>query len=207
MSVSAGAQSFLDEKTVDPNPIRQFEQWLAEARAARVPEPHAMALATATTAGKPSVRMVYLKGVDERGFLFYTQHESRKGRELAENPWASLAFRWIEIERQIRIDGSVSRASREETCAYYEELSPDSQINIWASRQSEPVVDRAALEKRFAEVSSNSTSPLPCPPHWGGYRVRPTRIEFWRGRENPLHDRICYTLEANDQWKIVRLSP
>jgi pyridoxamine 5'-phosphate oxidase len=197
----------LDEHTVDPNPIKQFEKWFDEAREARLPEPHAMAMATADRSGRPSVRMVYLKGVDERGFLFYTNYESRKGRELAENPWASLAFHWVGLERQIRIDGSVSKTSPEESDAYYDSRPLDSQLSVWALRQSEIISDRAALDRQFEEAREKFKNGVNRPPHWGGYRIRPTQVEFWQGRENPLHDRLCYLLQPDGDWKIVRLTP
>lgn len=201
------ALSSLTEADVDPDPVRQFERWFADAVAAQVPEPNAMTLATATRDGVPSARIVLLKGVDARGFVFYTDYRSRKGAELTENPLAALTFLWKEIERQVRITGAVSRVSAEESDAYFQTRPPGSQLGAWASTQSAVIASREELEERLREVVSRfADRDVPLPPHWGGFRVVPDEIEFWQGRESRLHDRLRYTHEASG-WSIVRLSP
>jgi pyridoxamine 5'-phosphate oxidase len=198
----------LKESDVDPNPLKQFDQWFQQALAAGLPEPNAMTLATATLDGKPSARIVLLKGLDERGFVFFTNYESQKGRELSANPQAALVCYWIELERQVRINGWVSCVSVEESEEYFRSRPLGSQLGAWASRQSEIVSGRQILEDRLEALTHEYRSkPIPLPPYWGGYRVAPETIEFWQGRPNRLHDRLRYTLQSNSQWLIERLSP
>ncbi|GAA0925384.1 pyridoxine/pyridoxamine 5'-phosphate oxidase [Virgisporangium aurantiacum] len=185
-----------------------FSAWLAAAVAADLPEPNAMVLATADGQGRPSARTVLLKGYDERGFVFYTNYNSRKGVELAANPHASLVFLWLPVSRQVRVEGTCSPVSRAETEAYFALRPRGSQLGAWASPQSAVVGSRAeldeaarAVEERFAE-----TPDVPPPPHWGGYRVRPDTVEFWQGRQDRMHDRIRYS-RAADEWKVERLAP
>lgn len=201
------ALATLEERDVDPDPIRQFERWFADAAAARVPEPNAMTLSTATRDGVPSARIVLLKGVDANGFAFYTDYRSRKGAELAENPLAALTFLWKEIERQVRITGSVSRVSVEESEAYFRTRPPGSRLGAWASHQSAVLASREELEARVQDVAGRfPDGDVPLPPHWGGFRVTPDEIEFWQGRPSRLHDRLLYR-GAESGWEISRLSP
>ena len=198
----------LKESDLDSNPFRQFDKWFQQALAAGLPEPNAMTLATATLDGKPSARVVLLKGFDEQGFVFFTNYESQKGRELAANPQAALVCYWIELERQVRISGQVSRVSAEESEAYFRSRPLGSQLGAWASQQSEVVGGRKILEDRLEQLTQEyQTKPVPLPPYWGGYRVAPETIEFWQGRPNRLHDRLRYTLQSSSQWLIERLSP
>jgi pyridoxamine 5'-phosphate oxidase len=198
----------LKESDLDSNPFKQFDKWFQQALAAGLPEPNAMTLATATLAGKPSARIVLLKGFDERGFVFFTNYESQKGRELLANPQAALVCYWIELERQVRISGRVSRVSAEESEEYFQSRPLGSQLGAWASQQSEVVGGRKTLEERLEQLTREyQTKPVPLPPYWGGYRVAPETIEFWQGRPNRLHDRLRYTLQANSHWLIERLSP
>jgi pyridoxamine 5'-phosphate oxidase len=201
-------QRGLDEGDVDVDPFRQFAAWFDEARAASPIEPNAMALATVGADGRPSLRMVLLKGADERGFVFYTNYESRKGRELADTPWAALTFFWPEMERQIRIEGRVEPVSAEESDAYFHSRPVGSQLSASASRQSEVIAGREDLEQRVAALSAQyQDQEIPRPENWGGFRVIPDAIEFWQGRANRLHDRLRYRLLASDDWQIERLSP
>jgi pyridoxamine 5'-phosphate oxidase len=190
------------------NPITQFQQWFDEAVAANLRDVNAMSLATASPDGAPDVRVVLLKGADERGFVFYTNYGSDKGQQLAANPRVALNFFWEQLERQIRIHGSVERTSREESETYFHSRPIGSQLGAWASAQSEVITDRAALEANLAQVTERFVGgAIPLPPHWGGYRVKPETIEFWQGRTNRLHDRLRYTLQGDGAWSIERLSP
>ena len=199
--------SSLKEADVDTDPIRQFERWFADALAAQVLEPNAMTLSTASRDGVPSGRIVLLKGVDARGFAFYTDYRSRKSAELAENPLAALTFLWKEIERQVRITGSVSRVSAEESESYFRSRPVGSRIGAWASHQSAVIPNRSDLEERVRTVNERfANTDVPLPSHWGGFRVMPDEIEFWQGRSDRLHDRIRYRRE-DPAWVIERLSP
>jgi pyridoxamine 5'-phosphate oxidase len=196
----------LDESQVDRDPMKQFGVWMVEAIHAQVPEPTAMTLATADAKGRPSARVVLLKGMDGGGFVFYTNYMSRKGRELAANPQAALTFMWKELERQVRIEGKVEKVTAEESRAYYATRPLGSRIGAWASPQSEPIENRAWLEERWAALSKEYGENPALPPHWGGYRVVPDYLEFWQGRLSRLHDRIVYA-RAGDGWKLSRLAP
>lgn len=198
----------LREDEVDPDPILQFQVWFTQALAAGMAEPNAMTLATATPDGRPSARMVLIKGADARGFVFYTNYHSRKGHELEHNPYAALVFYWAELERQIRIEGRIEHVSAAESDAYYHSRPIGSQIGAWASAQSKVIPNREVLERRASELTSQyGAGPVPRPPHWGGYRVVPDSIEFWQGRASRLHDRLRYTRGADGNWLIERLSP
>jgi len=197
----------LDEKTIDRDPIRQFQTWLNEAFAAKLPLAEAMTLATATPDGKPSARMVLLKQVDHDGFVFYTNYNSTKARQLDANPYAALVFFWVQFDRQVRVEGSISKTSAEESRAYFSTRPRESQIGAWASEQSEEIASRAALEERAVELEKQyGGRDIDCPEHWGGYRLKPERIEFWKSRIGRLHDRILYQREG-DSWTIIRLAP
>lgn len=201
-------QRGLDEGDMDADPIRQFQTWFDAARAASPFEPNAMALATVGADGRPSVRMVLLKGLDERGFVFYTNYESRKGRELEGTPWAALDFFWPEMERQVRVEGNIARVTAEESDNYFHSRPVGSQLGATASHQSEIISGRDVLERRVAELGEQyRDQEIPRPEYWGGYRVVPDFIEFWQGRLNRLHDRLRYRLSADGSWKIERLSP
>jgi pyridoxamine 5'-phosphate oxidase len=198
----------LDERTVDRNPIRQFKDWYADALGLNEPFADAMALATATSEGKPAVRIVLLKDVDEKGFVFYTNYSSRKGGEVAGNPFGALLFFWRELHRQVRIEGGLSAVSPEESDAYFASRPRESQIGALASPQSKVIPDRDTLERAFQDIDRRyRDAPVPRPPHWGGFRLAPSRIEFWQGRDARLHDRIEYLLEQNGSWLIRRLAP
>ena len=198
----------LRESSLEPSPFKQFEKWFGEAAAAQPTEPNAMTLATATKDGLPSARMVLLKGFDDLGFVFFTNYESQKGRELEENPQAALVFYWPELERQVRVTGEVSRVTREESEAYFQSRPVGSRLGAWASHQSQVIPNREALEKRLEELTNNYQGrDIPLPPYWGGYRLTPRVIEFWQGRPNRLHDRLRYTRQGDGRWLIERLSP
>jgi pyridoxamine 5'-phosphate oxidase len=198
----------LSVSDVNSNPFIQFRQWFDQALATQVPEPNAMTLATATPDGKPSARMVLLKGFDQRGFVFYTNYNSHKGQELAENPQASLVFWWVELERQVRISGRVEKVSENESDEYFYSRPLNSRLSAWASRQSEVIESREVLEQRMHELQIQyQNQDVPRPRYWGGLRVIPIEIEFWQGRSNRLHDRLLYTRLDDGSWKIVRLSP
>jgi pyridoxamine 5'-phosphate oxidase len=197
----------LTEGDLDPDPIRQFHHWFEEATLAEIPEPNAMALATATSQGHPSVRMVLLRGCDERGFAFFTNYDSRKGRELDANPHAALVFYWHDLERQVRVEGKVERVSAEESDRYFASRPIGSRLAAWASRQSEVIPNREVLEARCRKLESQfPEGQIPRPDNWGGYRVVPQVIEFWQGRPSRLHDRLRYR-QRDGGWLIERLSP
>jgi pyridoxamine 5'-phosphate oxidase len=198
----------LKESDTDPNPIEQFRRWFDEALAADLHEPNAMTVATATPGARPSARIVLLKGFDERGFVFYTNYEGRKSGELETNPYAALVFYWGELARQVRIEGRVSRASEEESDAYFAGRPRGSQLGAWVSEQSRPVEGRGTLEERMRELEAEYEGrEVPRPPFWGGYRVEPETIEFWQGRENRLHDRLRYRRSDDGGWRRERLQP
>jgi pyridoxamine 5'-phosphate oxidase len=197
----------LRAEDLDPDPIRQFHAWWQAAERAGLPAPEAAAVATATPDGRPSCRMVLVKSVDARGFVFYTNYDSRKGRELAVNPHAALLFHWEALGRQVRVEGPVTRTSREETTAYAHSRDRSSQLSALASEQSRPVADRATLERRIAELEATySDGPLPVSETWGGVRLSPDRFEFWQGGPARLHDRFAYE-DAAEGWSVVRLQP
>jgi len=203
----------LTEADVDPDPLRQFDRWLEEAIRAELPEPTAMTVATVDPAGAPSARIVLLKARDDNGFVFFTNYDSRKGRELAANSAAALLFHWVELERQVRIEGRVTRVAAAESEAYFASRPERSRIGAWASPQSQPIPDRGWLERQFDDATRRFAAAggdVPRPPHWGGYRVAPSALEFWQGRRSRLHDRICYRREGRAQdahWRIERLAP
>jgi pyridoxamine 5'-phosphate oxidase len=197
----------LSEEEVNPDPIAQFRTWFRVAEEAGIRLPEAMTLATATKDGVPSARTLLLKGVDATGFVFYTNYESRKGRELAENSRAALLFYWDALGRQVRVEGAVTRVPRAESAEYFRTRPRGSKLSAWASRQSEVIVDRARLEARVVELASEyGARDVPLPPYWGGYRLRPDAIEFWQHRPDRLHDRLLYRLRGG-RWRIERLSP
>jgi len=201
-------QTILDEARVDSDPIRQFQTWLDQALTAQLPEPYAMTLATATPDGRPSARMVLLRGLDERGFAFFTNYDSRKGHELEANPFAALVFYWAELERQVRIEGRVGRTSAAESNAYFHGRPAGSKLGAWASRQSSVIAGRAVLEEQMRELERKyPDGNTPRPPIWGGYRLAHEVIEFWQGRPNRLHDRVRYRRSDGGIWVVDRLSP
>lgn len=198
----------LDETTAAVEPLAMFEAWFAEAAQSGLVEPNAMTLATATPQGKPSARVVLLKDFDARGFSFFTNYESRKGHEMAANPFAALTFWWGPLERQIRIEGRVEQLDAAESDAYYASRPQGSRLGAWVSHQSAIIKDREVLEARLAELEAQyGENPPPRPPFWGGYRVVPDVVEFWQGGLHRLHDRLRYTRQDDGTWKLVRLSP
>ncbi|HEY9711694.1 MAG TPA: pyridoxamine 5'-phosphate oxidase [Oculatellaceae cyanobacterium] len=198
----------LSETEAHHNPFEQFKIWFEQALAAQLPEPNAMTIATATPDGKPSARMVLLKDYDERGFVFYTNYESHKGRQLGENPWGALAFWWVQLERQVRIEGRVEKVSEAESDVYFHSRPIESQLGAWASHQSQAIESREVLERRLHQLKEEyQNKEIPRPPHWGGFRVIPTEIEFWQGRPSRLHDRLLYRRGDDGSWRIQRLSP
>ncbi|MBN2731680.1 MAG: pyridoxamine 5'-phosphate oxidase [Balneolaceae bacterium] len=197
----------LVEDEIANDPIEQFAVWFRQALAADLRDANAMMLATASAEGKPSARVVLLKGFDQLGFRFYTNYQSRKGRELEENPYASLCFFWPELERQVRIEGEVKKMSREDSATYFEKRPRLSQLGAWASSQSSEVESREVLEQNFEKMKERfDGKDIHLPEFWGGFSVQPARIEFWQGRPGRLHDRIVYK-KSGDAWEIVRLSP
>ncbi|MDN8003587.1 pyridoxamine 5'-phosphate oxidase [Burkholderia multivorans] len=203
------SRASLDEADAAPDPFAQFDRWFNEALAAKLPEPNTMTLATVGADGRPSARIVLVKGVDERGFVFFTNYESRKGRDLAAHPYAALLFYWIELERQVRIEGRVEKTSADESDRYFASRPVGSRIGAWASEQSAVIDSRATLEAREKAFSERYGDDPPRPPHWGSYRVVPDTLEFWQGRPSRLHDRLVYTRDAAAPhgWTISRLSP
>jgi pyridoxamine 5'-phosphate oxidase len=221
------SQSELRRADLDANPMAQFNSWFAHAsegsRWRKIgialyklwhaildhspAEVNAMVLATVDKSGRPSSRNVLLKGVDERGFIFFTNHDSRKGLELAENPNAALTFYWPDLERQVCVAGSVGKISREESETYFKSRPRGSRLATWASNQRDVVADRAALDAKWNEMASKYPNDVPLPPNWGGYVLKPERIEFWQGRPSRLHDRFCYTRQPDNSWKLERVSP
>jgi len=196
----------LGEADADRDPIRQFERWFEDALRARLPLPNAMTLATVGADGAPSARVVLLKGIEGGGFSFYTNYRSRKARELEARGTACLVFMWSELERQVRIDGRVERVSATESDAYYASRPLGARLSAWASPQSDRVASRAALEAAMAEARARHGETPSRPPHWGGYRVLPSELEFWQGRADRLHDRLVYSRDG-EQWRIARLAP
>lgn len=202
-------QGALDEVNCDSNPIEQFRRWMQEARTAQLKEPNAMTLATATTDGRPSGRIVLLKEVLPDGFVFYTNYTSRKGQEMEANPYVALTFYWGELERQVRVEGQISKVSREKSKTYFQGRPKGSRLGALVSHQSEILPSRKPLEAKLEELLLQyaDSDDVPAPDWWGGYSVRPEAIEFWQGRENRLHDRLLYRRTHEDNWVIERLSP
>ncbi|MDT0268202.1 pyridoxamine 5'-phosphate oxidase [Streptomyces sp. DSM 44915] len=199
----------LSEAAVAAEPLAQFRRWFDEAAAGGLAEPNAMVLATADAAGRPSQRTVLLKSLDERGFVFFSNYASRKGREIEVNPQVSLLFPWHPIGRQVIVSGRVRRTGRDETAAYFRTRPHGSQLGAWASEQSAPVASREALDGMYAELAARypEEEDVPAPPNWGGYRVAPEAVEFWQGRSNRLHDRLAYVRAEDGGWSVRRLSP
>ncbi len=201
------AAAVLDRSSLDGDPVAQFQRWFGDAERAQLVEPNAMTLATADASRRPSARVVLLKGIDERGLVFFSDYRSRKARELAANPHAAVAFLWKELERQVRVTGDIELVTREESAAYFRTRPRGSRIGAWASVQSAELQDRGILEREVARTDAQyAGDDIPLPPHWGGYRLVPNEFEFWQGRENRLHDRFRYS-RAGETWKIDRLSP
>ena len=196
----------LEEAEAALDPLRQFETWMGEAFAAKVPEPNAMTLATVGEDGRPSTRIVLVKGCDARGIVWFTNYDSRKGRELAVHPFAALQFHWVELERVVRVEGRVERVDAAESDAYFASRPLDSRIGAWASPQSEVIASRGVLVANAAKVAAKFLMNPPRPPHWGGFRLKPETWEFWQGRKSRLHDRLRYRLDGN-AWTRERLAP
>ncbi len=197
----------LEEKEVNPNPILQFEKWFQDAVDNKLNEPYAMTLATADQEGKPSARIVLMRNFDEKGFVFYTNYTSRKGNDILKNPNAALLFFWQDLERQVRIEGTLTKQTAEESDTYFASRPTESKLGAWTSEQSKVIENRKVLDERFDEFSKKyADGNVPRPPYWGGYVLKPTHIEFWQGRPSRLHDRILFTLE-NGVWKMERLAP
>jgi pyridoxamine 5'-phosphate oxidase len=208
LTLGQGVATGIPEAAAEADPIELFEAWLGVAEESGIHEPNAIALATATPEGVPSVRMVLLKGIDPRGFVFFTNYESRKAGELDANPHAALCIHWPILERQIRVTGTVSRISQEESDAYFQTRGRGSRVGAWASQQSRPLPDRAELEGRVREVKERFRGDdVPLPPFWGGYRITPDQVEFWQGRADRLHDRLVFSREDGGDWSTVRLYP
>lgn len=206
--LSVSSKKILDERTIDPDPFKQFSIWFNDAASSQMPLPNAMVVATADENGKPSARTMLLKDFNEQGFVFYTNYNSRKSRELESNPSAALVFYWPDLVRQIRIEGTLEKISAEESDRYFQTRARSGQIGAWASDQSEIIGSRAELDRRFEELEKQyAGKEIPRPPHWGGYRLKPSRIEFWQGREARLHDRIVYEKTSEGNWFIKRLAP
>ena len=198
----------LRRSDLSPDPIKQFANWFTTAIETGIRDVNAMSLATAARDAKPSVRIVLLKTFDEDGFVFFTNYESEKGKQLEANPYAALGFYWIELDRQIRISGQVKKTSREESQTYFHSRPVGSQLSAWASRQSAVLDGRRVLDARMEEMNERfADKPVPLPPHWGGYRLKPDNMEFWQGRPNRLHDRFRYTRKSDGSWLIERLAP
>ncbi len=197
----------LTETEVAKNPLAQFATWWDEAVGSAIDEVNAMALSTVSAEGRPSSRIVLLKGFDERGFVFFTNYNSDKGKQMEQQQFVSLLFFWKELERQVRIEGISNKVADEESDAYFKSRPVGSQLGAWASPQSQKITDRSVLEQALEKITAEySQTPIPRPPHWGGYRVKPVRIEFWQGRSSRLHDRILYEL-VDDNWQVCRLAP
>ena len=199
----------LSPENVNSHPFQQFKDWFKVASESDILEPNAMTLATVSKEGTPSARIVLLKGIDDTGFIFYTNYESQKGKQLLENPKAAVIFYWDTLHRQVRIEGTTEKVSKAISDAYFQKRPKGSQIGAWASPQSQLIGDRSILEKNKLDLENkySSTDNVPRPPHWGGFRIKPQRIEFWQGRNNRLHDRIVYEKRAKESWEIFRLAP
>jgi pyridoxamine 5'-phosphate oxidase len=197
----------LSEQSANPNPIKQFEYWLLEAIEAQLYEPHGITLATVGRDGRPSSRVVLLRGLDERGLVFFSNYQSRKGREIAAHPWASLNSWWPPLERQVRIEGRVEQVEPELSDAYFASRPYQSQVAAWASPQSEVINGREELKQRVQQIMARFPDQVPRPPYWGGFRLKPDYFEFWQGRSNRLHDRLAYRLRSGGDWQIERLAP